>query len=41
MARREKVRRGKKEKPHFLLFELQISKKNMKKKEIFCLKIAI
>lgn len=41
MARREKVRRGKKEKPHFLLFEWQISKKNLTIKAIFCLKIAI
>ena len=41
MARREKVRRGKKGKLHFLLFEWQISKKNLTIKAIFCLKMAI
>ena len=40
MARRKKEQWGKREKPHFLLFEWQISKKNLTIKAIFCLKMA-
>ena len=40
MARRKKEQWGKREKPYFLLFEWQISKKNLTIKAIFCLKMA-